>query len=228
MRNIVLFVMMLMFIPSIVYAVPRQLTVTWTYRTSGLPDITKFGMFYSDKEGEYGTEPQNTIPIEDVEVVDDFSHDTILRVTVPVDVEYETDYWFVLNASDDSTSSIHSSFFKFTVPEAEIIVETVLCRERIPLKWSMLNTEGIGGYQVHYKLIGDPNAVWVVIDVGNTDHYILGNDVPLKIGREYGISVTAYDTVGNYSDYSEIQACLIGKPPIPILTILDEVPENWL
>ena len=195
-----------------------------------LEDIVSFGISYSKVDGSYPSESQHVIKKEDCEVLGVAGINTTLRVSAQVDLDYETDYWFVMNASTSSDTSMYSSSYILTVPEAEVIVKPMLCREKIPLEWSMINTDGIGGYEVHYKLKEGDN-VWIVIDVGNVDHYILGSDTslpPLEVGKEYGVCVTAYDTIGNHSDYSETQLCLIGKPPIPNLTVLEEIPEDWL
>lgn len=231
MKNLLLIVALLVLIPSTSSAVVRQVTITWMHPTTQLGDVVSFGMFHSEEEGTYPSESGHVINKDDCEVISTDGGNTTLRISAPIDLDYETDYWFVMNASTDSDTSSYSTSYILTVPEAEVIVKPMLCRERIPLEWSMINTEDIGGYEVHYKLKDVDGEVWTVIDVGNVNHYILGSDAslpPMEVGKEYGVCVTAYDTVGNHSDYSEMQLCLIGKPPIPMLTILEEIPEDWL
>ena len=227
---ILLITALFVLVSSVSLAVVRQVSITYSHPTDALEDIVSFGISYSKLDGTYPAESQHVINKENCEVLGVVGSNTTLKVSVPIDLDYETDYWFVMSASTDSDTSVHSPSYALAVPEAEVIVKPMLCRERIPLEWSMVNAEGIGGYKVHYKLKEGDN-VWVVIDVGNVDHYVLGSDTSLpslEIGKEYGVCVTAYDTTGNHSDYSETQLCLIGKPPIPYLTVLEEIPEGWL
>ncbi len=69
--------------------------------------------------------------------------------------------------------------------------------EDINISWDANTETNIAGYKIHY---GSVEGIYTdVVDVGNVLTYTL----PLNVGK-YFITVTAYDTSLNESDYSYV------------------------
>ncbi len=70
--------------------------------------------------------------------------------------------------------------------------------EDIPIAWSPNIEEDLKGYKVY---IGNESGDYTsIVDVGNTTQ---GRVINLLEGVNYYIAITAYDEVGNESDFSD-------------------------
>ncbi len=67
--------------------------------------------------------------------------------------------------------------------------------EDVNISWAANSETNIAGYKIHYGITED--VLDTVVDAGNVLTYTL----PLNVGKFY-ITITAYDTDANESDYS--------------------------
>ncbi len=82
----------------------------------------------------------------------------------------------------------------------------------LDLAWDPNTEPDLAGYRVYYGL--ESRDYINFVDVGKTTRYTLGN---LLEDMTYYISITAYDTVGNESDFSgEVSGTAVSGEPDPV------------
>lgn len=89
---------------------------------------------------------------------------------------------------------------------------------QVRVTWNANTEPDLDGYRVHYGVI--PGEYTEIIDVGNMTEATI--EITPEYGRDYYFVVTAYDTSGNESGYSDMASCFIPDATPP------EKPKNIL
>ena len=209
-------------VPAIVSyeTIGRQVKLSWEFHDES--DLAGFRLYYGKQSLQY-----------DVNVDVGNSTSYITR-----ELEQGLTYYFSLVSYDDSNNeSEFSNEVEVTIPETIIdvtapnvpeISSATVNERKVHLVWNEILDSDLAGYKVYYGT--ESESYDVVVNIGLNTEYVSDN---LSEGMVYYFVVTAYDTLGNESDFSneaaaEIAIMDIVPPTIYAVEIQDSVTVNLI
>ncbi|MDW7679369.1 MAG: fibronectin type III domain-containing protein, partial [bacterium] len=109
----------------------------------------------------------------------------------------------------------------FTVVLSILFVFSNAIADDLVVQWDPNSESDLKGYKIYYGT--DTRSYGQIIDVGDTTSYTITD---LTTGFEYFFAVTAYDTAGNESDFSEEASYFLSDPDTTAPTVLSAILVN--
>lgn len=134
----------------------------------------------------------------------DYIFDDMVTGGQPVYFSFVGDYW------DDETGEDVNLLIK----TVSFVVKNKQANRRLTLQWSANTEADLMGYNIYYGLASKNYINKTVVGRSTLSYYFVDTD--LVIGMTYYFAVTAFDTAGNESGFSnEVSGILVDVDPSP-------------